>query len=150
MSQQNKFNIVEKPEHYNYGDLEVIDAIEAITSRYPAQIRYHLGNLIKYICRAPFKNGVEDLQKGLWYLERARKNPIVQVEIVKSSMYMVDIDTCILDSALGYEKDTYPFVVSILNTLAGDESIDAYVNYILEDVSHDLKSLIKILEKSTK
>ena len=63
---------------------------------------------------------------------------------------MVDIDTCILDSALGYEKDTYPFVVSILNTLAGDESIDAYVNYILEDVSHDLKSLIKILEKSTK
>lgn len=143
-------DVVNHPTHYTQSDVEVIDAIEAITSRYPASIRYHLGNLIKYVCRAPFKNGVEDLQKGLWYSERARKNPIVQVETVKSSMYTVDIDTFILDSALGYDKNTYPFVVSILNTLAGDESIDAYVKYILEDVSHGLKSLIKVLEKSTK
>ena len=31
---------------------------------------FNLGNAIKYIWRADFKNGVEDLQKAKWYLER--------------------------------------------------------------------------------
>ena len=32
---------------------------------------YHLGNVLKYICRAGFKNNeVEDLKKAAWYLNR--------------------------------------------------------------------------------
>lgn len=34
-------------------------------------IDYHLGNTVKYICRAPHKGRfVEDLKKALWYLNR--------------------------------------------------------------------------------
>lgn len=143
-------DVVNHPNHYTQSDVEVIDAIEAITSRYPAPIRYHLGNVIKYVCRAPFKNGVEDLQKGLWYLERSRRNPIVQAELVTHSIYTVDIETFMLDSALGYEKDTYPYVISILNRLAEDKSVGDPVGVVLSDVAHDLKCLIKVLEKSTK
>ena len=29
-----------------------------------------LGNAIKYIWRADLKNGVEDLQKAIWYIQR--------------------------------------------------------------------------------
>jgi hypothetical protein len=29
-----------------------------------------LGNAVKYIWRADMKNGVEDLQKAVWYLQR--------------------------------------------------------------------------------
>ena len=44
---------VNSPSHYTQGEIEVIEVIEYITAKYPAEIRYHLGNVIKYICRAP-------------------------------------------------------------------------------------------------
>jgi hypothetical protein len=31
---------------------------------------YHQGNVLKYISRYRFKNGMEDLQKAKWYVER--------------------------------------------------------------------------------
>jgi hypothetical protein len=31
---------------------------------------FNLGNAFKYIWRADLKNGVEDLKKAKWYLER--------------------------------------------------------------------------------
>nr|DAI05817.1 MAG TPA: nucelotide kinase [Herelleviridae sp.] len=65
---------VNSPSHYTQGDIEVIEVIEYITAKYPEDIRYHIGNLIKYICRAPFKGKQqEDLDKSYWYLTRARK-----------------------------------------------------------------------------
>lgn len=58
------FDTVEKPEHYNQG-VEVIDVIEDY------KLNYHLGNVIKYICRAKFKGKeLEDLRKAKWYLDR--------------------------------------------------------------------------------
>ena len=58
------YDPVEKPEHYNQG-VEVIDVIEDY------KLNYHLGNVIKYICRAKFKGKeLEDLDKAKWYLDR--------------------------------------------------------------------------------
>jgi len=58
---------VNHPSHYTAGKIEVIDFIE--DQNFP----YHLGNAVKYICRAGKKDPdklVEDLQKAVWYINR--------------------------------------------------------------------------------
>lgn len=55
---------VNHPTHYNAGKIEVIDAIE------DWKLGFHAGNVIKYVARSPHKNGVEDLKKARWYLDR--------------------------------------------------------------------------------
>lgn len=62
---------VNSPRHYNAGNIETIDYIEQVTSSYPAEIAFSIGNVIKYVSRSPHKNGFEDLKKAKWYLERA-------------------------------------------------------------------------------
>ena len=54
------------PRHYAGLTIEPIDVIEAWG------LGFHLGNLVKYVARAGRKtpNPLEDLRKGLWYLER--------------------------------------------------------------------------------
>ncbi|WP_337227934.1 DUF3310 domain-containing protein [Staphylococcus succinus] len=66
-------DIVNQPSHYTYGDIEVIDFVEQVTASYPVKIAFSIGNVIKYVARAPFKNGVEDLKKARYYLDRAIK-----------------------------------------------------------------------------
>lgn len=57
--------MVNHPQHYNTGGIEVIDAIEAWS------LGFNLGNAVKYIARADHKGKpVEDMQKALWYLQR--------------------------------------------------------------------------------
>ena len=52
------------PPHYRQGTLEVIDAIEGLA------LGYREGNCLKYLARYKYKNGLEDLRKARWYLER--------------------------------------------------------------------------------
>ena len=60
-------NNVDHPKHYNQG-IEPIDIIESW------KLNFSLGNAIKYILRAPYKNNeLEDLEKAKWYLEREIK-----------------------------------------------------------------------------
>ena len=66
----NQQDVVNKPSHYTYGKIEIIDIVEQVTAAYPTNIAFSIGNALKYICRAPFKNGVEDLKKAVWYLNR--------------------------------------------------------------------------------
>ena len=65
---------VNHPSHYNFGDIEVVDFIEQVTKHYNSDVAYHIGNAIKYISRAPHKNGKEDIAKAKWYIERAFEN----------------------------------------------------------------------------
>ncbi len=62
---------VNHPSHYNFGDIEVVDFIEQVTKHYNPDVAYHIGNAIKYLSRAPHKNGKEDIAKAKWYIERA-------------------------------------------------------------------------------
>ena len=64
-------DVVHKPKHYTYGDIEVIDYIEQVTKSYKPELAFAIGNAIKYISRANHKNGKEDLDKARWYLNRA-------------------------------------------------------------------------------
>ncbi|UXR32328.1 DUF3310 domain-containing protein [Staphylococcus simulans] len=65
---------VNHPSHYNQSNIEVIDIMEALPSEYNYKTLISLSNVIKYIFRAPFKNGKEDLKKAQWYLQRAVNN----------------------------------------------------------------------------
>lgn len=69
----NKEDKVNHPSHYNYGDIEVIDYIKQVSNAYKNNpyIAYCIGNVLKYVSRAPNKNGHEDLQKAQWYLSSA-------------------------------------------------------------------------------
>ena len=55
---------INSPNHYNKGDIEVIDYI------LDQKFDYLEGNIIKYVSRYKNKNGVEDLNKAQWYLRR--------------------------------------------------------------------------------
>lgn len=68
---QRTTDTVNHPSHYNFGDIEVVDFIEQVTKHYNSDVAYHIGNAIKYISRAPHKNGKEDIAKAKWYIERA-------------------------------------------------------------------------------
>ena len=59
---------VKHPQHYNMGNIEVIDAID------DWGLGFCEGNIIKYVVRSNHKeNRVQDLEKALWYLERLVK-----------------------------------------------------------------------------
>ena len=60
---------VNKPSHYRVGEVEAIDYIEQQLGG--QGIRHYLeGNILKYMHRWRYKNGVEDLRKARWYLEK--------------------------------------------------------------------------------
>ena len=65
-------NNVDHPNHYqSKTGLEVIDVIKSFTSELSGEEAFCIGNAIKYICRYSKKNGVEDLEKAKWYIDRA-------------------------------------------------------------------------------
>lgn len=64
-------DMVNHPDHYKTkSGLETIDVIEAFTSDLCGWEATNTGNVIKYICRWKKKNGLEDLKKASWYLNR--------------------------------------------------------------------------------
>ena len=68
-------DMVNHPSHYADTDLpaEVIDIIEPTIKNYPSEVGYHIGNVIKYLLRAPYKNNLkEDVEKAEFYLKRTK------------------------------------------------------------------------------
>lgn len=61
---------VNHPKHYQGGKFEVIDIIDEFTKDYNGSDAFYVGNIIKYVLRSKKKNGVEDLRKAQWYLNR--------------------------------------------------------------------------------
>ena len=61
---------VNHPSHYTQGAIECIDAIAEATKGLFGIEAVCTANIIKYVWRWKFKNGVEDLEKAEWYLKR--------------------------------------------------------------------------------
>lgn len=61
---------VNNPSHYNKGKIECIDAIAQGCSGLEGFEAVCTGNDIKYLWRWKHKNGIEDLEKAKWYIER--------------------------------------------------------------------------------
>lgn len=68
-------DLVNHPEHYiSETGLETIDVIEAFTVDLKGIEAVCTANVLKYICRWKYKNGLQDLKKARWYLERLIKH----------------------------------------------------------------------------
>lgn len=83
-------DLVNHPTWYNTGNIEVIHFIE------DQQLNFHLGNAVKYICRAGKKHidgksvnqsKIIDLEKAVWYVQRYIQSLIDQQasDIIKGS-----------------------------------------------------------------
>ncbi len=64
---------VNHPPHYTQGGIECIEAIKAATIGKEGFEATLVGNVIKYLWRYEKKNGIEDVEKALWYLARLHK-----------------------------------------------------------------------------
>lgn len=62
--------MVSHPSHYQSEQgIEVIDVIEAFTSDLKGIEAADTANIIKYACRWNKKNGIQDLEKIMWYTQ---------------------------------------------------------------------------------
>lgn len=58
------------PSHYKQGKVECIDAIESATVHKTGLEAVCTANVIKYLFRYEAKNGLEDVRKAQWYLNK--------------------------------------------------------------------------------
>ena len=63
------FDIVNQPEHYTAGKYECIEVMEDVFGT-EAVKDFCLCNAFKYLWRNKRKNGVEDLKKAVFYINR--------------------------------------------------------------------------------
>ena len=76
---ESKDKMVSHPSHYQGANgMEVIDVIENFTVELKGKEATLTGQIIKYILRWKKKNGLQDLEKTMWYLQRL-------IEYVRSS-----------------------------------------------------------------
>lgn len=70
---ENKPDMVSHPRHYTQGGIECIDALKAATVGKRGIEAVCVANIIKYCWRYEEKNGIEDVCKAKFYIERLLK-----------------------------------------------------------------------------
>lgn len=68
-NKRKKYDVVDRPKHYTDSSIECIDAMEAAYG-IEAVKWFCICNAFKYQWRFKKKNGVEDLKKSKWYLDK--------------------------------------------------------------------------------
>ena len=63
-------DMVNHPSHYIQGGIECIDALKAATVSKTGIEAVCTANAIKYLWRYEEKNGIEDVKKARWYIDR--------------------------------------------------------------------------------
>lgn len=66
------FDPVNHPRHYNMhpSGVECIDVVEHMS--------FNIGNAVKYLWRHNDKNGLEDLDKAIWYIQREKQRLLTE------------------------------------------------------------------------
>ena len=64
---------VNHPAHYTQGGVECIEAIKVAVIGLVGMEAVCTGNALKYLWRWKQKNGLEDLKKARWYIDRLIK-----------------------------------------------------------------------------
>ena len=70
---ENVPDMVNHPQHYTQGGIECIDALKAATVGKRGIEAVCVANVIKYLWRYEEKNGIEDIRKAKFYVERLLK-----------------------------------------------------------------------------
>lgn len=92
--------------HYKHFKIQPLEFIQE------NDLSFAQGNAIKYICRYPFKNGVQDLEKALHYIEM-----MIELEKKKEEVELNFGDIVPVNEE---EDKAYPWQLGIKrNTLAG-------------------------------
>ena len=76
------------PRYYKRGKFETIDVILDVTQHLDGDEAYLIGNVIKYVSRYDEKNGIEDLRKAKWYL-----NKLIELLKEKGKLYNSELPT---------------------------------------------------------
>lgn len=72
---QEEQDMVHEPPHYQFSKFSARMIIELVGKTYKsASVFYHVGNALKYLMRAPRKNGLQDLKKAKQSVEFAIEN----------------------------------------------------------------------------
>ena len=61
-----------KPTYYHKNGVDVIKMIELLRGKQAAK-EFCIGNVLKYTIRYDRKNGIEDLEKAITYIERLKE-----------------------------------------------------------------------------
>lgn len=64
------FDVINHPSHYTKGRIECIDAIDSATTGKSGIEAVCVANIIKYLYRYEEKNGIEDVKKAKWYINK--------------------------------------------------------------------------------
>lgn len=84
---------VNHPKHYTQGGIECIDALKAATVGKTGIEAVCVANVIKYLFRYENKNGLEDIRKAQWYINRL----IQELEEKKENRSFINPDDVIDD-----------------------------------------------------
>ena len=69
-SKESTVDMVNHPAHYTQGGIECIDCIKSAIVGKVGIEAFCVGNAIKYLFRYEEKNGIEDVKKARWYIDR--------------------------------------------------------------------------------
>lgn len=72
-NKESNVDMVNHPSHYTQGGIECIDALKAATVSKNGIEAVCTANAIKYLWRYEEKNGIEDVKKARWYIDRLIK-----------------------------------------------------------------------------
>lgn len=84
-------DMVNHPPHYTRGGVECIDALASATAGLEGMDAVCTAAAIKYLWRWKFKNGVEDLRKAQWYLNRLIQTQVQPFEDPQYGLPLRDV-----------------------------------------------------------
>lgn len=76
-NEEDAVDMVNRPPHYTHGKYECIDVMVDTFGKEAVQ-HFCLLNAFKYVWRSEHKNGIEDVKKAWWYLDK-----YLQLEVEK-------------------------------------------------------------------
>ena len=95
------------PSHYKQGKVECIDALESATVHKTGLEAVCTANVIKYLWRYEAKNGLEDVRKAQWYINK----------LIDYLEHKDEIDKMIAELSAEEEKEEEPTAPSKLQTI---------------------------------
>ncbi len=128
-------DMINHPPHYAGGKVECIEFAE--------QLGFCMGNAFKYVWRSGKKGGaekeIEDLQKALWYVRRAKKQK-------KQNIDWISMPTEIYDEMNGFQLEKF----NILLMIAGGMARQKYLEMSIEKLIDRIKNTPDWREESSK
>jgi len=90
----------QSPNYYTRGSIEVWDFIR------DQRLNYHLGNAVKYICRAGYKDDpIKDLDKAIHYLTNERDELRKQRKTISQGIPAAhESDAWLFESAADFDR----------------------------------------------